>query len=79
MLLPYNRRQRAVISPYLQWVPLVVSMVYIFGISYAGYYDQPVVDFRSYPVGASLLPDDSGSDADVDEADMYGFVYEKTV
>ena len=77
VLLPYNRRQRAVISPYLQWVPLVVSMVYIFGISYAGYYDQPVVDFRSYPVGASLLPDDSGSDADVDEADMYGFVYEK--
>lgn len=74
-LLPYNRLQRAFISPYLQWVPLVASIIYILGISYVGYYDQPVIDFRSYPVGSSLSVDDDGGDDATDA--MYSFVYEK--
>lgn len=52
-------------------------MGYIFGISYAGYYFQPLIDFRSYPVGSSLLPDEEGDDAEGDDADMYAFIYEK--
>ena len=76
VLLPYNRLQRALVSPYLQWIPLVVSVIYILGISYVGYYYQPVVDFRSYPVGKSLLADET-DDGGQDEAQMYGFVYEK--
>lgn len=77
ILLPYNRLQRAFISPYLQWVPLVVSAVYILGISYAGYYDQPVVDFRSYPRGSSLLTENSDSAADNGGNEAFDFIYEK--
>lgn len=76
ILLPYNRLQRALVSPYIQWMPLVVSMIYILGISYVGYYYQPVVDFRSYPAGTSLLDDEADSDGP-DEAAMYSFIYEK--
>lgn len=76
VLLPYNRLQRAFVSPYLQWVPLVVSAIYILGISYAGYYYQPVVDFRSYPQGTSLLTDEDDAD-DAAGGELFDFIYEK--
>lgn len=54
-LCKYNARlQRGVYRPALQWLVLVVVMLYSIVIGLYGYNIQPLVDFRPYPVGSNL-------------------------
>lgn len=54
-LCKYNARvQRGVYRPAVQWLVLVVVMLYPIVIGLYGYNIQPMVDFRSYPVGSDL-------------------------
>lgn len=75
-LLFYNRFATCIITPYLQWIGAVVSGLYFLTISIIGYYYQPLIDFRPYPVGSTLvnLNDETGEDS---EDEYLIFVYEK--
>lgn len=75
-LLIYNRKSAWIITPYLQWIAAVVSGAYFIIIAWLGYYYQPLMDFRPYPVGDVFLVPDS-SDDNIDESEFYVFVYEK--
>lgn len=71
-LIPYNKRVVGLISPYLQWIAAALTMVWVLIVALLGYNVQPLVDFRSWPEGTSLV-EEAG---DVDLSDM-GFIYEK--
>ena len=68
----YNRRAGTLYNPYLQWVPMLACGVYVLIVALVGYNIQPLVDFRSFPIGSELLR----SDADADSAPSR-LVYER--
>lgn len=70
-LLLYNKRCHWLITPALQWLALVVSAVFIVAIELCGYAMQPLIDFRPYAVGSTLI------DTTQEEGPEYSFIYEK--
>lgn len=68
-----NRRVMGLISPYIQWLAGFVVMVYLLTVCLVGYNIQPMIDFRGYPEGESLLPADNEDAEDVE----FEFIYEK--
>lgn len=71
-LLRYNRNCACLINPYIQWLELVACCCFIFVIGFLGYEYQPLLDFRPYRVGTTLL----GME-DTDNGLTYTFIYEK--
>ncbi|MDE7413739.1 MAG: DoxX family membrane protein [Muribaculaceae bacterium] len=67
----FNRFAGWLIAPYLQWIALVVTSIFVAGVEGAGYFYQPLVDFRPYPIGTMI-----GKEVESDEPE-YRFIYEK--
>lgn len=70
-LIYFNRRCICLVTQALQWICFVVSGLYLLCIALYGYMAQPMIDFRSYPVGEAIVEDDCG------ELPEYEFIYEK--
>lgn len=73
-LLAYNHKVKGIYTPYIQWMVMVVAAIYFLFVSLYGYMVQPMADFRSFPVGSSLLPED---DDDVYESSDVELIYSK--
>lgn len=71
-LLIYNRKCGCLITPYIQWIGFLASGLYLGCIALYGYFVQPMIDFRAYPVGEKLI-----SDSDDDSETEYEFIYER--
>ena len=67
----FNRHAGWLINPAIQWIGLIVTSVFCVAVEGAGYFYQPLLDFRPYPVG-SLLTDETP-----EEEPEYKFIYEK--
>lgn len=74
-LVKYNIRSGWLVRPSMQWIALLATAGYVVAIGFAGYYYQPLLDFRPYPAG-SLLISDSGEDGE-EGMPEYVFIYEK--
>lgn len=72
-LIRFNRRCITIISPAFQWIGVVVSILFMLTISFIGYLGQPLIDFRPYKTGESLI--DATVEED-EEGDII-FIYEK--
>lgn len=70
-LIVNNRHIGWLITPALQWIALVTTALFVIGIEAAGYFYQPLLDFRPYPVGSTLI--ESGATTEPE----YKFIYEK--
>lgn len=70
-LIKFNRYSRALITPAIQWIEVVVSIIYVGVIVSYGYFVQPLIDFRPYPVGSELVDRNSSDDPE------FVFVYSK--
>lgn len=57
-LLRYNRQAPTLFAPWIQWVQIAVATTYCGFIGIIGYNEQPLIDFRPYPVGTAIVPDD---------------------
>lgn len=76
-LVIYNRRAPALINPYLQWIAIVASGLYLLTVAWIGYYYQPLIDFRPYRIGTELVEADEPEEEAYDEDGALRFVYEK--
>lgn len=54
-LIRYNLKCFCLITPAFQWLAVVASGVFIVIIELIGFFYQPLIDFRDYPVGSSLF------------------------
>lgn len=54
-LILYNTRCRCLIRPFIQWLAILGSVGYIVIIGLIGYLYQPLIDFRPFKIGSSLL------------------------
>lgn len=69
-LIKFNKRSRCLIRPYLQWIAFVFSTIFVLTIGLAGYVYQPLIDFRAFPSGSSLI--DENAFASTDEEPLEG-------
>lgn len=53
-LVRYNRMCRCLIRPYIQWLSFLCSGAFILIIGLVGYFYQPLIDFRAFPIGTNL-------------------------
>lgn len=56
-LLRYNKRVRAFIAPALQWLVIAACLIYAVILQSIGYLYQPIVDFRPFRIGTTLVDD----------------------
>ena len=54
-LLFFNRRLHWAVTPALQWIAALGGAIYVLIIALAGYNIQPLIDFRPYRVGQTLV------------------------
>jgi uncharacterized membrane protein YphA (DoxX/SURF4 family) len=71
-LLFHNRKAPCLYAPYSQWVVAFVIGAYALTVALIGYNVQPMIDFRGYPVGSTLIDPDETS---ADDGDMPVYVY----
>ena len=74
-LLLFNRSVPSIYGPAIQWMVIAVSFALLMSVAYYGYFKQPLIDYRPYPVGSRLVTATT-VDNDEDEDD-YTFVYSK--
>lgn len=74
-LLLFNKSLRGVYGPAVQWMVMAASFGLIMAISYYGYFVQPLIDYRPYPVGSRLV-NTTIEDSNEDEDDFI-FIYSK--
>ncbi len=71
-LLKFNRTTLTLISPALQWLCFLASFAFIGFIELSGYYYQPLIDFRAYPIGSKINNDENDTDTS-----SVSFIYRK--
>ncbi len=74
-LLVYNTRVQPVYTPHTQWIVGGVLTFYILIIALIGYNIQPLVDFRRFAPGTSLMPADDEEITDDEDEPEYSFIY----
>lgn len=67
----FNKHAGWLIAPYLQWLGLLSTGIFCMAVEGAGYFYQPLIDFRPYPAGSPI------SESAPDEEPEYRFIYEK--
>lgn len=72
-LLRYNVAIGNLYSPSIQWIVTIVTIAFITIVSLYGYFYQPMIDFRPYKTGVSIVPNDLSSYS----SDDYVFIYER--
>lgn len=58
----HNHKVEPIVTPLLQWMPVLASVLLCTFLSTAGYLTQPLVDFRPYKVGQPLLGHGDGNE-----------------
>lgn len=70
-LVLFNRYCRCLVTPALQWVAFVATAVFIVLIELIGFLYQPLIDFRPYPIGATIAEETSTEEPE------FVFIYRK--
>ena len=72
-LLRYNVRVMNIYSSSIQWIVTLLTIAYVTAIALYGYFYQPMIDFRPYKVGTSVMPAVTDEQTEAD----FTFIYEK--
>lgn len=69
----HNLQGICLITPAFQWLAVLSSGIFILVLELIGYYQQPLLDFRDYPVGSNLF----AVEEEPNQHQDYIFRYEK--
>ena len=75
-LLMFNKSLRGVYGPAVHWMVMAVSFAFIMAVAYYGYFVQPLIDYRPYPVGTPLVSQAAEESVEQGEDDFI-FVYSR--
>ncbi len=75
-LLMFNKSLRGVYGPAVHWMVMAVSFAFIMAVAYYGYFVQPLIDYRPYPVGTPLVSQ-AAEESDEQGEDDFIFVYSR--
>lgn len=71
----FNTRLSGIYFPYVQWVVGGLLTLYIMVVAFVSYNVQPLIDFRRFAPGTSLLS--ASDDTDDEDEPVFEFVYER--
>ena len=74
-LLLFNTSLRGIYGPAVQWIVSGLSFALVMGVAYYGYFYQPLIDYRPYPLGTQLVS--SAVEDDEASEDDFIFIYSK--
>ncbi|MBR5725216.1 MAG: DoxX family protein [Muribaculaceae bacterium] len=74
-LMMFNLSVRGVYGPAVQWILMALSFAFIMAVAYYGYFVQPLIDYRPYPVGTPLVSQ-AAEDSEEGEDDFI-FIYSR--
>ena len=75
-LLLFNTSVRGIYGPAVQWMVMALSFAFVMAVAYFGYFTQPLIDYRPYPIGTRLVNATTMSDSDEGEDDFI-FIYSR--
>ena len=73
-LLMFNTSVRGLYGPAVQWMVMALSFTFVMAVAYYGYFTQPLIDYRPYPIGTRLVNVTSIEDSEAGEDDFI-FIY----
>ena len=77
-LMFFNKSLRGIYGPAVHWVVAALSLALVLVVAYYGYFKQPLIDYRPYPVGTQLVSTNSAlSDDSEEDEDDFIFIYSK--
>ena len=77
-LLLFNTSVRGIYGPAVHWMVMAVSFAFVMAVAYYGYFIQPLIDYRPYPVGTRLVSQAAASTDDEGEGEEdFIFIYSK--
>ena len=76
-LMMFNLSLRGVYGPAVQWMVMAASFAFIMAVAYYGYFTQPLIDYRPYPVGTRLVSSTVDEQDNGEGEDDFIFVYAK--
>ena len=75
-LLLFNTSIRGIYGPAVQWMVMALSFAFVMAVAYYGYFTQPLIDYRPYPIGTRLVNATTMGDSDEGEDDFI-FIYSR--
>lgn len=75
-LLLFNTSVRGIYGPAVQWMVMALSFAFVMAVAYYGYFTQPLIDYRPYPIGTRLVNATTMGDSDEGEDDFI-FIYSR--
>jgi uncharacterized membrane protein YphA (DoxX/SURF4 family) len=77
-LILLNTTVRGIYGPAVQWIVMALSFAFVLAVAYFGYFTQPLIDYRPYPVGTRLVSqDETTGEGNGDSEDDFIFIYSK--
>ena len=76
-LLMFNKSLRGIYGPAVHWMVMAVSFAMVMAVAYYGYFVQPLIDYRPYPVGTRLASMDTAGSEDENNEDDFIFIYSR--
>ena len=76
-LLMFNKSLKGVYGPAVHWIVMAVSFAMVMAVAYYGYFVQPLIDYRPYPVGTRLADMNSADSEDENGEDDFIFIYKR--
>lgn len=74
-LIAFNRSLPSIYGPAVQWMVMAASFALVMALAYFGYFKQPLIDYRPYPVGSRLVQSVTSDDEAGDED--FVFIYSR--
>ena len=75
-LLFFNTSLRGIYGPAVQWMVMALSFAFVMAVAYFGYFTQPLIDYRPYPIGSRLANVTTLEDSNEAEDDFI-FIYSR--
>ena len=75
-LLLFNKSLRGIYGPAVHWLVMALSFALVIAVAYYGYFTQPLIDYRPYPIGTRLVNTVTTQDSDEGEEDFI-FIYSR--
>ena len=76
-LIFFNTSVRGIFGPAVHWMVMAAAFAFIMAVAYYGYFTQPLIDYRPYPVGTRLISQGNIDDDDSEGEDDFIFIYSK--